>query len=190
METKRKFFCLIFFVVFIEQCLSNNFSQLQELINGYEGDHSKLLVVFDIDDTILSNSNQIKYHGKYSIPHTIAHQDHANLQQISNVRNIYDWLIQNEVGVAFITYRCETARFVTLKNLFQQNFLHWKELVLFPQPCDYQKISAQKFKTDIRKQLTEQGYHIVGAIGDQWSDIEGGFVDLPIKLDNVDYITN
>ncbi|KAF5941944.1 hypothetical protein HYC85_019586 [Camellia sinensis] len=47
-------------------------------------------------------------------------------------------------------------------------------LVLFKGlgPSDEYK-EVQKYKADIRKQLIEQGYHIWGIVGDQWSSIEG-----------------
>ena len=44
------------------------------------------------------------------------------------------------------------------------------------------------FKSEMRKQLIEQGYRIWGNVGDQWSDLQGNFTgDRTFKLPNPMY---
>ena len=53
---------------------------------------------------------------------------------------------------------------------------------------DYHGKSAIVYKTTIRKQLTDDGYTIVFSMGDQNSDLKGGFAEKGYKLPNPFYI--
>jgi len=45
-----------------------------------------------------------------------------------------------------------------------------------------------KYKSDVRKQLEEEGYRIWGNVGDQWSDIKGDYLgNRTFKLPNPMY---
>lgn len=63
-------------------------------------------------------------------------------------------------------------------------------------PCDslphrttaYKGQKAVTFKSEIRKQLVEEGYRIWGNVGDQWSDLQGEFTgNRTFKLPNPMY---
>lgn len=52
----------------------------------------------------------------------------------------------------------------------------------------YKGLSAITYKSEIRKQLVEQGYRIWGNVGDQWSDLQGEYVgNRTFKLPNPMY---
>jgi hypothetical protein len=61
---------------------------------------------------------------------------------------------------------------------------------LFMKPNDYAQSSASVFKTMIRKQIIKMNYDIVLNIGDQSSDLEGGYADMNFKLPNPYYRIN
>lgn len=52
----------------------------------------------------------------------------------------------------------------------------------------YKGQGAVAYKSNIRKQLAEEGYKIWGNVGDQWSDLQGDFVgNRTFKLPNPMY---
>ncbi|XP_028074058.1 uncharacterized protein LOC114276467 [Camellia sinensis] len=75
-------------------------------------------------------------------------------------------------------------RTITTANFISTNITHFNATIFtnntdttdnpteIKGPSDEYK-EVQKYKADIRKQLIEQGYHIWGIVGDQWSSIEG-----------------
>lgn len=166
---------------------------LEQLINHYNSlDRNQienLTVIFDIDDTILSNQLIINSDQGYQLDHVIGYQRLSKLPFIYDQKLIYDWCLTHNINVVFITFRCESERLQTIKNLKQQNISKWEKLILFPEPCDYKSISAKDYKTSERKKLIESGYHIIAAVGDQYSDIHGGYTDLAIKLEDPGYYT-
>ena len=54
-------------------------------------------------------------------------------------------------------------------------------------PNHYRLHSAAPFKTKVRRQLEHAGYDIVFSIGDQYSDLKGGYADKTYKLVNPFY---
>ena len=79
MERARAF--IIFFIFSIHSCVYANsiIQQLDQYVNVLNSDKSKLMVVFDIDDTILSNQEPIQSHNEFSIPHLISYQHRSSL---------------------------------------------------------------------------------------------------------------
>lgn len=147
------------------------------------------MVVFDIDDTILSNELIINADQGYNLNRVIGYQRLSKLPLIPEVKTLYDWCLKHNINVAFITFRCSSERLLTIRNLKQQNIDEWRALILFPEPCDYHSTTAKEYKTNERKKLTQAGFTIMAAIGDQYSDIHGGYADLSIKLDDPGYYT-
>ncbi len=49
-------------------------------------------------------------------------------------------------------------------------------------------MKALDFKSTKRVWLTEQGYEIIGTVGDQWSDLEGLYHGIQIKIPNYLYL--
>jgi acid phosphatase len=61
----------------------------------------------------------------------------------------------------------------------------WTALIL--KPDDLTTTSAVDFKAPERKKLVDQGYTIIVNIGDQMSDLDGGFAEQTYKLPNPFY---
>jgi hypothetical protein len=49
-------------------------------------------------------------------------------------------------------------------------------------------LTTEGFKTEVRRKLTAQGYIIVVNIGDQYSDLNGGYAERTYKLPNPFYL--
>ena len=76
-----------------------------------------------------------------------------------------------------------------MKNLYEQGFRYWNSLVMFQEPCDYTSTKAIDFKSKVRKNFSNNGFHIIASIGDQYSDLKGGYTDMFFKIKNPGYFT-
>jgi len=146
----------------------------------------KRAIVFDIDETTLNN-----------LPHMMANDfgyvpavwqrwvASAQAKAIVPVQVAYDMAVRDNVDVFFITARKEADRPGTERNLRQVGYETWTNIYYIPD--DY-PFSVQHFKTATRKQLVEEGYTIILNIGDQESDLRGGYAEKTFKLPNPVYI--
>ena len=88
------------------------------------------------------------------------------------------------VAIFFITGRPANLREATEKNLRAEGY-EWDGLILRPEGSDFK--SAADFKAPARRKLTEQGYTVLLSIGDQQSDLDGGYAERTFKLPNPVY---
>jgi acid phosphatase len=91
-----------------------------------------------------------------------------------------------ELGVAvfFVSGRPPELRDATERNLREQGYV-WDGLVLLPDGRTF--ASAVDFKAPERKRIAGQGYTILLSLGDQQSDLDGGFAERTFKLPNPVY---
>jgi predicted secreted acid phosphatase len=91
-----------------------------------------------------------------------------------------------ELGVAvfFITGRPATLGEATERNLRAQGY-EWDEVILMPAGATF--TSAIDFKAPERKKIAERGYTILFSMGDQESDLKGGYAERVFKLPNPVY---
>ena len=47
---------------------------------------------------------------------------------------------------------------------------------------DKEKMTTIEFKTSVRKEIAEKGYAIIADIGDEYSDLVGGYAEGKFKL--------
>lgn len=146
----------------------------------------KLAVVFDIDETALSNyKNNLHYWFTLNSQEMRVHLDQANDPAIPGTLMLYRYAVKHHVAVFFITGRHQAFYKVTVKNLKRAGYTHWAGLYL--KPKGYRGKSAAGFKSVYRKHIESQGYDIVFSIGDQYSDLAGGYADRLFKLPNPFY---
>jgi len=148
----------------------------------------KLAVVFDIDETVLSNWPDMKRLGftKNKEALVVAYTQ-AKDPAIKPALALFNYAKANNVAIFFVTGRAdsEEIRKASVDNLEAQGYEGWKEMYL--RPLSYEKKSISGFKAATRKKLTEEGYTIVLNIGDQDSDLEGGYALKQVKLPNPFY---
>ena len=89
----------------------------------------------------------------------------------------------HELGVAvfFISARPADLRAATERNLREQGY-QWDGVIVLPEGASF--ASATDFKAPERRKLSEQGYTILLTIGDQNSDLSGGYANRTFKLPN------
>lgn len=147
----------------------------------------KLAVVFDIDETTLTNLPHIIDNDYGYVPRVwdawiLEAQAHA----IIPVQAIYDTAVRGKVAVFFITARPESARASTEKNLREVGYDTWTGI--FYKPVTDPALTTTGFKTEVRRKLTGEGYVIIINIGDQDSDLAGGYAERSYKLPNPFYL--
>lgn len=146
----------------------------------------KLAVVFDLDETLLSNLPHMRVMDFGYVPELWnAWVAKADAQPIAPVVEVYRAARSAGVEVFFITGRRESDRPGTEKNLGLIGCGDYRELVMKP---DGERGTTGEFKIAARKRLVEEGYTIVANIGDQESDLAGGYAERTFKLPGPFYI--
>jgi acid phosphatase len=154
-------------------------------------------VVFDIDETALSNWEAIKatdfgrvFHGPCDqLPHgpcgLQAWDERAQSTVIQPTMDIFTTAKDRGAAIFFITGRGESQRAATERNLQTVGYTGYKQLIMEPHGAHY--VSAADFKAPQREQIEQQGYTIIANVGDQPSDLDGGFAEQTYLLPNPFY---
>ena len=155
-------------------------------LNKSRKEKKNLALVLDIDETSLSNYDdmvKLNFGGTLkSIDENIALGHDAVLKP---TLDLYNFAKQQGIAVFFVTGRHDTIKDSTIKNLETAGYHGWKGIYF--KPNDYHQPTAVTFKAKARQDIMKKGYEIVESIGDQWSDLAGGFAANTIKLPNPYY---
>lgn len=147
----------------------------------------KLAVVFDLDETLLSNLHHMRAMDFGYVPKLwdewVAA---ADATPIAPVRDAYLAARARNLAIIFITGRKTSDQPGTENNLRTAGIGGYTRV--FYKPNGYPD-STESFKTATRKRLVEEeGYTIIANIGDQTSDLSGGYAERTFKLPNPFYI--
>lgn len=139
-----------------------------------------LAIVSDIDETVISNKEYFEKHLEtgWSDWDEWLHSEKGTL-----LKPTADWLAwarKKGFAIFFITGRSEIDRKYTIGNLVKQG-LNYDGLYMRP---NGDKSPAAEMKSKFRKQIEDMGFKIIVSIGDQWSDLEGGYAEDCEKLPN------
>ena len=156
---------------------------------------TKPAIVLDIDETSLSNWPAYRVNGWGRVlngPCDLqqgpcglrAFQATGQSKAIAPTLSLARRARELGVAVFFITGRPANLRDATERNLREQGY-EWTGVVLMPEGAHF--ASAADFKTPERHKLTEQGYTVVLSMGDQQSDLSGGYAERTFKLPNPVY---
>jgi acid phosphatase len=139
---------------------------------AHHNPQEKLAMVFDIDDTTLSNYPEMLAAGfAYESKAFDAWVQTAKAPAIPGSLRLFKEAQRLGVSVFFITGRHEDERNATERNLREQGFENWKELTL--RPTSGGPATTSEYKSAERGKIVAQGYKIVLNVGDQWSDLKG-----------------
>jgi acid phosphatase len=154
-------------------------------------------VVFDIDETALSNWEVIRaddfgrvIDGPCSeLPKGPCGWRAWDLRSQSTVipptMDVFNAARRNNAAIFFITGRDESQRAATVRNLQSTGYAGYTELIMEPVGAQYD--SAADFKAPHRARIQDMGYTIIANIGDQPSDLDGGFSERTYLLPNPFY---
>jgi len=166
--------------------LAHQFIISQATANQESNMPRKLALVLDIDETSLSNYKYMvkrDFTGSSEQIHTEIMA--ADAPPIKPMLALYKDALKHGVQVFFVTGRKESERQATQINLKKAGYSNWSGLYLRPE--QYAQPSIVPFKAQTRAKLVKQGYTIIAAIGDQYSDIKGGYAEKGFKLPNPFY---
>jgi predicted secreted acid phosphatase len=144
----------------------------------------KPAIVLDIDDTSLSLYRCADARDFESAAICAVEPD---LPAIPQVRSFYRYALAQKVTVFFVTGRPEGLRDLTVTGLKSAGYSGKLRLVL--QPNGYDKPSKVPYKSGARKKIQRKGYRILANLGDQRSDLKGGYSLRTYKLPNPMYFT-
>ncbi len=178
--------------------------ELQEVLLKAERDLATIavtensIVVFDVDDTVISHLEYFKYCILNNLDPDETFWDYikaANSPAIQHVLEFYKKLVSRGFKVIFLTARKEKYRQETHRTLLNAGYTDFEKLILktdeHQQLFDNLPDKSGSYKKHCRKQLVEQeGFTIVACVGDQKSDVEGDHSGIQIKLPNYLYFTH
>lgn len=143
-------------------------------------------LVLDIDETSLSNwPYQLDSDFCYDSAEFDAWVQRREAEAIAGVLELYTTARELGVAVFFVTGRSEGQRAATEANLRAVGFEDWEGLDMRPRGDGH--ASAAVFKTEVRRRISDDGYVILANVGDQASDLAGGFARRAFKLPNPFY---
>ncbi len=146
----------------------------------------RLTVVFDLDETLISNWSHLKEMGFAYVPGAwTAWVQSARGPALEPVRDVHRAARCLGIDVIFLTGRPESERRGTEKNLRAIGCDDYAALWCKP---DEAKETTGAFKTAVRARLEAEGHVIIANIGDQASDLAGGHAEKTFKLPNPFYL--
>jgi len=145
-------------------------------------------VIFDVDETALNNYELAKQMG-FGYVYEMNKKWNAEMKApaIKGVKELYDFLLSKGSKIIFLTGRNFPEYDATYENLVRDGYAKFDTLIT--QIGDEKKMKNKEFKSSKRVWLTEQGYEIVGTVGDQWGDLEGEYHGIQVKIPNYLYLT-
>lgn len=146
----------------------------------------KLLVIFDIDETLLSNLAYSERHDfGFDKPSWDRWVREETAKPIGPTRELFLTAKALGYSIVLLTGREEPQRDATARNLAAAGITGYAELICKPTT---HKGTSESYKTAHRQRLTEAGWTIVASIGDQQSDLDGGYVERTFKLPGPFYL--
>lgn len=143
-------------------------------------------VVFDIDETLLSNYAFYKGTGfTFDQDGWNAFTESCQNSAIGPARTLYRQLVRDGFAVVLITGRSDSERKATADCLRKRGMTDWHELILRTQA--EASLSADDYKSQRRADLQKEGHRIVASIGDQVSDMSRGHLKRGFLLPNLMY---
>ena len=173
-------------------------------------------VVFDVDSTLLSDyGNEEDFNFNYNADLNAVWVNNALFPAVAGMPALLKKLNDQGYKIYGITGRPGSQEAATITNLTKEGFtttgtkgtgtalftadnLYTKDLANQPwvDPTtdkdvpggDATKASTVEYKALTRKHIQDtDGVHIVMSVGDQWSDLEGGYADKTQKVPNPSY---
>ncbi|PJA99026.1 MAG: hypothetical protein CO128_04885 [Ignavibacteriales bacterium CG_4_9_14_3_um_filter_30_11] len=145
------------------------------------------LVIFDIDETTLSNYQfGLDYDFGYNEEIWDEWVNEKRATAIKEVKDFYNMLVSKGFRIAFITGRNTSHYNDTKENLISEGYTIFDTLIT--RKMDALKTTALIYKSEERQKLVDKGYEIVATVGDQYSDILGANHGIQIKIPNYQYI--
>ncbi|MBY0359070.1 MAG: HAD family acid phosphatase [Candidatus Obscuribacterales bacterium] len=143
----------------------------------------KVAIVSDLDETLLDNRRFFEKHPEFHWKDFDVWVNDAKAPSLKKTADLLAWARKKGFAIFFITGRMELLRSGTIANLVN-NGIAYDGLYM---RTDGDKSPAEKVKAAYRKKIEDLGFKIIVNIGDQYSDLAGGFSEDCEKLPNKIY---
>ena len=168
----------------------------QAYVEKRAGQVKRPALVLDIDETALTNwlqleANDFGYivNGPCRMPKgpcgVRAWELLGRAKPIAPTLKLFNAAKTRGVAVFFITGRDETERAATERNLRAAGYHGWAAVIM--RPTGAHTASAADFKAPQRTKIAAKGYTIIANVGDQPSDLAGGYAERTFLLPNPFY---
>lgn len=141
-------------------------------------------LVLDIDDTSLSTYDCTNP-GDFSAAANAGCIVGAKLPAIPQALTLAKYAVKKKVKLVFITARPQAIETQTRANLALAKFPTY---TLVMKPASPTPVTSAAYKTAARKALVAGGAKIVLSVGDQQSDLVGGYAATTVKIPNPMYV--
>lgn len=161
---------------------------LDNLLQEYTPEQ-KLAIILDIDDTSLNNYFALKAHN-FPSSHEVWHDilERSDIPALLPTLEFYQHCLQKDLHVFFVTARLPKCKSSTIKALDTAGYSIYSGLYLLPEGTEsYHENVFKSFKETARKDIESKGFRILMSVGDQQSDLEGGYTKSIVKLPNYLY---
>lgn len=149
------------------------------------GTATKPAIVLDVDDTSLSNYECLKdSRFRQSARQNCSRA--GRLPAIPQTLELFRYARSRNVTVVFITGRRQRVRSLTDTNLREAGYDGSFKLYL--RPNRERRGTHDGWKARTRRSLVRRGYSILVNVGDQRSDLTGGYAQRKFKLPNPMYV--
>ncbi len=146
----------------------------------------KSVVIFDVDETSLSN---YEYAKKLGFGYTWRSWDEwvksAKAKAIPGVKKLYDYLISRKIKVIFLTGRTAEQCEATKTNLVNEGYTEFDTLIC--RTGNEANLKTIVYKSKIIEKLTGLNYEIIACLGDQPEDVKPSGCKLKILIPNYLY---
>lgn len=136
---------------------------------------TKRVVIIDVDDTLLSNYDKLYGSKNTTIP----------LPAIAPTLKFANWAMRKHLRVVVLTGRADTAAGKTASNLAAVGLTSGYTLRTRVK-AEYD-LTALDYKTAVRASIEATGQRILVNIGDQYSDLNGGYAARAYLIPNPMY---
>ncbi len=140
-------------------------------------------VVSDVDETLFDNRQFDAENQKFSRDKWDEWVAQERAPVIQQTADFLAWARQHGFAVFLVTTRREDQRLHTIANLVRDGIAYDG---LYMRPTG-DLSSHQTLKTSFRKDIQEMGFKIIVNVGDQFSDLAGGYAEDCEKLPNQMY---
>jgi predicted secreted acid phosphatase len=157
----------------------------QRLVEGVY----KPAIVFDVDDTLLSNYAYFDKEVDFAYLkklNTLNENLRNDLPPLEPVVALCRYALSRNVATFIITGRFERRKHATEANLKKIGCEGYRD-IYFRDSVE-ETWPAATYKTAERQMISREGYTILVNIGDQESDLRGGYAERTFKLPNYFYL--
>ena len=164
--------------------------------------HQKPAIVFDADDTTLwtYDMEDAAMHFNFDVALQDEWVQDQKFPATPSMVGFVNQARKRGFKVFGLTGRSDDQKAATIANLHKVGyqafddstfFTKWTGVGSSQQPsyitCATAKCTTVEYKAGTRKHIEKLGYDIVLNVGDQWSDLQGGYADKVLKLPNPTY---